>query len=30
MLKFFYNVKVFYFSVMVINENYDVTMDFPL
>lgn len=30
MLKFFYNVKVFYFTVMVINENYDVTMDFPL
>lgn len=30
MLKFFYNVKVFYFTVMVINENYDVTVDFPL
>lgn len=30
MLKFFYNVKVFYFTVMVINENYDVTMDFPV
>lgn len=30
MLKFFYNVKVFYFTVMVINENYDVTIDFPV